>query len=484
MVDPLAVLQSQTIDESETLTPLSLVLASSVLITRDASTPTGDPVIVTLDGVSVTAASAFTVQGGATLDVASALSVAAIGNIDIASTGTLELGTNLPPSLAVPISFAGPAATLILTQAGVNSDNLTGFTASDTIDFRGVAAATSIEYAGTTLTLLDGSTVVASETVTGTFGAETLQLTSDGYGGVSVGDNVGTVDDRLSGSNASYEVAFVSLTRGIVEDDVTGRDGSGLFANGQTLGFSNGVGIIDPSGNAETIAHLYQAVLGRTADLGGIELYTSQVNEGTTTTTTVASEFIASPEFTQKYGSLNNQQFVNLLAQNTNNVGTTNVDQAAVYALNAGESRGSIALQFAESSNNVQQTLSYSGDPTYGELDRLYQTTLGRAPDAGGLQSFTTLAQSGASLQEIANDFIGSTEYKNDFGNLSNSSYVTNLYKDGLGRSPDAAGLQSWLDALNSGASRATVALGISDSLESRLDTATATHDSWVFIAH
>jgi hypothetical protein len=43
---------------------------------------------------------------------------------------------------------------------------------------------------------------------------------------------------------------------------------------------------------------------------------------------------------------------------------------------------------------------------------------------------------------------------------------VTSLYQAGLGRAPDQAGLVSWTTALNNGASRSGVLLGIATSPE------------------
>jgi hypothetical protein len=49
-----------------------------------------------------------------------------------------------------------------------------------------------------------------------------------------------------------------------------------------------------------------------------------------------------------------------------------------------------------------------------------------------------------------------------------------------LQRAPDAAGLQFWTNALQQGASEASVLVGFSDSLENRILTAGATHANWV----
>lgn len=484
MVKDLDLLQSQTIDQSETLNLSAVTLASTVLITQDAGTPVGDPVVVSISGPLGGTAAAFTVQDGATLSLTSSLSVSALSSVTIGSSGTFVVSSQMPINVDVPAAFNGPNATLAFSQLGsAITGSVTGFDASDTIDFRGVTAATSVSYSNGVVDVMNGNTVVASQAVSGPFGAGTLALASDGLGGYAVGDNIGIASVRLSGPSSSYDIAATGTTQDIVQDETPGRDGSNIIQNGQTVGFTDGISFIDPSGNAEVLAHLYQAVLGRAPDFGGLEGLNNLVNSGTVPLSSAGDLFINSAEFSTDYGVVTNTQFVGILAQNTGNTGATAMDNGAISALDSGTSRSTVAMQFAESASNVINTLGYTGDPTYGEIYRLYETTLGRAPDVGGVSQFTSEVQGGTSLQEIANQLINSTEFMNDFGQLSNSAYVTSLYEHGLGRAPDSAGLQGWVNALDAGTARSVVALGISDSLESRLLTASATHDASVFIA-
>lgn len=484
MEKTLSILQNQTIDSSETVNLASVSLASTVLITRDEGTPTGDPVIVTLGGILVSAASAFTVQNGATLNLTTPISAEALSSVTIGSSGTFTLSSDLPVNITAPLTFSGANATLGFSRLGsVVTGAVTGFNGSDTIDFRGVAAATSATYINGVLQVMNGATMVASQVVSGSFGAGTLKVAADGFGGFAVGDNLGVVTRRLTGSSSSYHIAVTGSTMDVVKDTVTGRDGTNTVQNGQTVGFTDGRSIIDPSGNSETLAHLYQAVLGRAPDLNGLKQMSSLVNTGAVPLSTAGNLFINSSEFNGAHGTLTNTQFVGILAQNTGNAAATAMDNGAISALDSGASRGTVAMQFVESANNIISSLGYTGDSSYGEVYRLYETTLGRAPDVGGASHFIAEAQAGTSLQTMANEFINSAEFKNDFGQPSNSDFVTGLYQHGLGRSPDSTGLQSWVNTLNAGTDRALVVLGISDSTESKLRTSVATHDGSVFIA-
>ena len=77
---------------------------------------------------------------------------------------------------------------------------------------------------------------------------------------------------------------------------------------------------------------------------------------------------------------------------------------------------------------------------------------------------------------------MNSAEFQSIFTSPDNTTFVAQMYQNVLGRGPDTTGLQSWLNYLNGGASRASVLVGFSDSLENRLLTASATHDNWVFL--
>ncbi len=77
---------------------------------------------------------------------------------------------------------------------------------------------------------------------------------------------------------------------------------------------------------------------------------------------------------------------------------------------------------------------------------------------------------------------MNSAEFVRDYGSLTSSDFVAALYGNALGRALDAAGLVGWINQLAAGASRASVIVGFSDSVESRADTAGATHANWVFV--
>ncbi len=119
------------------------------------------------------------------------------------------------------------------------------------------------------------------------------------------------------------------------------------------------------------------------------------------------------------------------------------------------------------------EELDAAFDPATAQVYRLYQAVLGRAPDQSGLLGWTQKMVSGTlTLQQVANNLVGSAEFQTRYGQTSNSDFVALLYGNVLHRAPDAGGLASWTGALNAGTlTRAQVVTGFSESAEFNLNT-------------
>lgn len=142
------------------------------------------------------------------------------------------------------------------------------------------------------------------------------------------------------------------------------------------------------------VTHLYRDVLGRDPDSAGLSHWIAGLENGTITSAQIAAGFINSTEYR---------------------------------------------------ANRIRET---------------YQSILGRSADAAGLNSWLNYFASGHTLEQIKAGFYGSTEYFNRKGG-TNSSVVTAFYNDILGRAPDSGGLASWTSQLNAGALRSNIAYAI-----------------------
>jgi hypothetical protein len=82
----------------------------------------------------------------------------------------------------------------------------------------------------------------------------------------------------------------------------------------------------------------------------------------------------------------------------------------------------------------------------------LYTAGLGRAPDAIGLNYWGSRLAEGAKLSDISQAIFGSPEAAATYSPLnSNQTFVNLVYGTALGRTPDAAGLAYWTNELATG---------------------------------
>jgi hypothetical protein len=105
---------------------------------------------------------------------------------------------------------------------------------------------------------------------------------------------------------------------------------------------------------------------------------------------------------------------------------------------------------------------------------RAYEAALGHAPDAKGLGNSAKALDGGGSLLSLASGLLGSWEFVNKFGTMSDSQFVTTLYNNALHRAPDATGLANWTNYLSSGHSRADTLASFAESSESVVASASA----------
>lgn len=109
-------------------------------------------------------------------------------------------------------------------------------------------------------------------------------------------------------------------------------------------------------------------------------------------------------------------------------------------------------------------------DGNAGKAYRLYKSAFDRKPDEGGLGFQMQQLDYGASLSDVAQNFISSPEFAQTYGSLDNTKFVSQLYQNVLDRAPDASGLAFHTGNLASGASaRASVLIGFSESPENQV---------------
>lgn len=98
---------------------------------------------------------------------------------------------------------------------------------------------------------------------------------------------------------------------------------------------------------------------------------------------------------------------------------------------------------------------------------RLYEAYFLRLPDPAGFDFWVSYMRRGASLAQVSAAFAGSAEFVARYGALSPSGFVDLVYRNVLGRAPDAGGRTYWVGQLVNGfRDRGSVMLGFSESVE------------------
>ncbi|EPX84474.1 protein of unknown function/Hemolysin-type calcium-binding repeat (2 copies) [Rubellimicrobium thermophilum DSM 16684] len=283
-------------------------------------------------------------------------------------------------------------------------------------------------------------------TLTGTAGADHL-LGGEG-------------DDRLIGLGGS--------------DTLTGGAGADrLLAEGS-----------DPEFDAASarIYRLYGATLDRPPDEPGHWSWT-QALLGGRSYLSIVEGFTASREFQLRYGATDDRQFVTLLY---NNVLDRAPDPGGLAhwtgQLASGQmTRPEVVRGFAES--REFQTKTEAGALAFSragleakwsdEVYRLYGAVFDREPDAGGFAHWAEALAGGRPYLSVVQGFTASREFQLRYGATDDRQFVTLLYNNVLDRAPDPGGLAHWSGQLASGQmTRPEVVRGFAESREFQTKTA------------
>jgi hypothetical protein len=147
----------------------------------------------------------------------------------------------------------------------------------------------------------------------------------------------------------------------------------------------------------------------------------------------------------------------------------------------SGQSRGIVnfGAVSAAARNQVASALTHSNEYYARVVTAAYQRYLKRDPEAAGLASWVSALQSGLTDERLEASFIGSPEYIHNHGGTG-EAWVTGLYQDLLGRNPDQVGLNAWLTALHNGQSPADIAYGFAASPEREGQRITADYQTYL----
>ncbi len=163
----------------------------------------------------------------------------------------------------------------------------------------------------------------------------------------------------------------------------------------------------DNTTNVDPAARLYRAFLGRTPDAGGLTFWVGRRRTGTWTLTRMADSFASSSEFTRKYGSLTNREFVtriytDVLGRAADKGG---VDYWTAQLDSGRRTRGAVMVGFSES-NEYKTKQANNTDVAVTTI-----FLLGRAPSADEVAAWTVARTQGTTAAVLAQQLVSSAEY-------------------------------------------------------------------------
>ena len=242
------------------------------------------------------------------------------------------------------------------------------------------------------------------------------------------------------------------------------------------------------------IKHLYIECLGREPDLDSLNGWVNYLITGQLSGADVAYGFIFSQEFIAR--NLNNEEFLNVMYKaffdrkpdtdgyngwlnelNNNKTreyvlaGFLNSQEYKNLCNSYGINPGKVEVPLEQYNisedtvNNKDIANNYDISMVEGFVKHLYIECLGREPDLDSLNKWSDkIVYSNLAASQLAYSIIFSEEFISR--SVTNSEFVTIMYRAFFNREPDKKGYEDWLKYLSDGKSREFVLAGFVNSTE------------------
>ncbi|NTJ65083.1 DUF4214 domain-containing protein [Agrobacterium rhizogenes] len=415
--------------------------------------------VATVSADKLTATTADDLNGDGTVDVTTVDQT--VINADGSRTETVTDKGNTGVLLDKMTTTTSGNGLTIAVQKDLNGDGVVDSKTvkATVLNNDGSKTATTSDYAGTSLTDQTKVTVSANGLVTKS------DYDYDGNGTV---DRSETATKTLNADGSTSLVDAVSTASGTLLSKTTNTASS----DGKTL-----TSQVDLNGDGKTD-------IKTTAVIDATGLTTKTVETYKTGTTTLASRAVT----TTSANGLSVTTKSDLDGDGTyeqalSDVTTLSADGSRTEAFARSTSTAPVELTKVTTSGNGLSKTTVVSDDLVGatirnEIYRLYHAALGRDPDATGFQSFTSRLQSGTSDMQIMAELIGSPEFAQKYGTLTDLQFATLMYQNALGRAPEAGAAQAWVTQIAAGTTRAQLAQQCADSPEGQVHT-TVSAQTW-----
>lgn len=216
-----------------------------------------------------------------------------------------------------------------------------------------------------------------------------------------------------------------------------------------------------------TVTRLYDSLLERSPDAGGLD-YWMRTLAGDTTLEDVAQSILASSELASQVPQAD-RAYVSWIYEQV--LGRAADAGGLAYwstgLANGDVSRAGLALALVDSGEKLQldavNEIAF-GATDVGVLIRMYDALYDRAPDVDGLNYWIDQSEAGTSLADIADGFVDAGEATD---RLNDPAFVAQLYRTALEREATATELAEWSALLANGqVDRGDVLLALAESAE------------------
>ena len=192
---------------------------------------------------------------------------------------------------------------------------------------------------------------------------------------------------------------------------------------------------------------VYEDVLGRAADSGGLAYWTQLLDSGAPITD-VANQFAHSDEYYAKF--VIEPAYLKLLGRAA--------DQSGVAYWTKQMDGGVTDQQLEADLVSSVEFYKNAGGSNTAWIDAVYKLLLGRAADASGENYWNGQLNAGQTLNQVAQGVAGSKE--------NNTQLINDDYFHYLGRAADPAGLDFWLQEFADGKTNEDVIAGFTGAVE------------------
>ena len=278
-------------------------------------------------------------------------------------------------------------------------------------------------------------------------------------------DIAGTTAGSLTGLERDYAVS-ASANSVVVSGGPEGV--SHTMVGLHSLQFADGTISFDPNGAPAEIYRLWAAAVGRAPHVRKGQAEIQDLHSGATTLAAIADKVAASPAFVNATAGLTDTQLIGYLYQTAlGRAPTGSETSSGLSFLAAGNSVGALVLSISQLPAFVSLTAStvaaglWAVDPAYETVEFMFQTALGREPDAAELASWTPHVATGATAAQLAADITQTAEFTNEISGKSAAQIVNLLYQNALGAPPDAADAATWTNFLAGGGAVSTLVLSL-----------------------